>query len=341
MTDTKLVAKVLTLIQSEFPICARPYAEIGTHIGISEKDAFEIVENLVNEKTIRRIGAIFDSYRLGYKSTLCAIAITDQDDLENAIGVINAFPNVTHNYERDDHYNLWFTVIARSEEDIEHILTEISKETGYDDILNLPAIRLFKIKVDFDLTGERADEATQSFTVPAGITPTKLSSVDIRLIRELQKNIAGRMTPYDDISQAINQALPGANITTEDVIARIIELKDNKTIRRFGAAIKHHNLGFTHNAMVVWDVPDADVPAAGLIMAAHKEVSHCYERPRTTTWTSNMYSMTHGTSEQQCREIVAKIHEELTEAGIEVDVPRLLYSTRELKKISMSYFTEE
>lgn len=337
MTSAELTqeqSRVLSFIQSDFPITSHPYEEIGKALGLTQDKVFDATNSLLEAKTIRRIGGVFDSYHIGYVSTLCALAVPEPDDVDDVVAVINAYPQVTHNYERDDYYNIWFTLIAPSKEDIECILQEIVAKTGYDEILNLPAIHLFKIRVDFDLTGQREAAVAPQPITPADVIPEVLNETDKALIRLLQGNIAGSLTPFKEVARAVG-------ISEEEVLSRVTYFKSSGVIRRFGAVVKHHNLGFTYNAMGVWDVPDEDVMRAGRIMAGKKEVSHCYERPRVSTWRANMYSMIHGVSEEACRKVAADLYRELREEGIEVVEPRLLYSTRELKKVSMKYFLEQ
>lgn len=340
-TSSQTAKRVISLIQSDFPLCERPYAALGEQLGIDETEVFATVQEFIDQKAIRRIGAIFDSYKLGYRSTLCALAVTDPEDVDTAARLINAFPQVTHNYERRDHYNIWFTLIAPSQERIDTILAQIVRETGYTDILDLPALRLFKIRVDFDLTGQRDASQAPPVITPARIQTVAFSTTDKALVRILQGDISGSLTPFAHIAEEFSEdTVDTTAITEADVIARTRELRDLGAIRRFGAVVSHHKLGFSHNAMCVWNVEDSSVLEAGALMAANKEVSHCYERPRKATWPANMYTMVHGTSVEACQDVADRIHGQLSAAGIEVEAARLLFSTRELKKVSMRYFAE-
>ncbi|MFA5802597.1 MAG: AsnC family transcriptional regulator [Thermoleophilia bacterium] len=142
-TDKRLI----TYIQAGFPVCARPYEAIGGKLGLSEEEVIERLKAIKDSGEIRRMGASFDSRKLGYSSTLCAVHVPD-DRLEAAIEAVNSYHNVTHNYERNHHYNMWFTVIAPTAGRIDEILREIEGRAGVGPIINLPAIKLFKIQVD-------------------------------------------------------------------------------------------------------------------------------------------------------------------------------------------------
>ncbi|MDR3073678.1 MAG: AsnC family transcriptional regulator [Deltaproteobacteria bacterium] len=141
--------KILARIQSDFPLAPRPYAVIGEQAGIGEEEAFERVRALKRRGIIRRIGANFHSGKIGFHSTLCAAKLPNEK-LEAFIEAVNAEPGVTHNYLRDHAYNVWFTCIAPSPERIAAILDALSRKTGVR-ILNLPAERMYKIKVDFPM----------------------------------------------------------------------------------------------------------------------------------------------------------------------------------------------
>lgn len=140
---------LLDIIQTDFPLVSAPYAALGERIGISEEEAFVRVSQMRKNGLVRRLGANFPSARVGHVSTLCAAKVPPEK-LETFIALVNALPGVTHNYERDHEYNIWFTLISKSAEETEAILAELSRSTGIA-ILNLPATKLFKIRVDFKM----------------------------------------------------------------------------------------------------------------------------------------------------------------------------------------------
>lgn len=141
---------ILNEIQSHFPIVPRPYAEVGLRVGASEAEVLARVQALTEAGIIRRLGANFTSRKLGYTSTLCAARVPPES-LHHFVTVVNRYPGITHNYLRRHHYNVWFTLIAESEERLIKILEEIAKATGVSEILSLPAQEIFKIRVDFPL----------------------------------------------------------------------------------------------------------------------------------------------------------------------------------------------
>jgi DNA-binding Lrp family transcriptional regulator len=370
MTD--LQAAIITLIQAHFPIGERPYEAIGQQVGCSEQEAFDAVQELRESGQIRRIGASIDARKVGYRSTLCALSVPEERVAEVA-ELVDSYPNVTHNYLRVNHYNMWFTLIAPSQEAIVRILDEIKDRTGLADILDLPATRLFKIKVDFKLTPSSTGSSDSPFSrgCPAGAGvvssrqpdyPSKsgndvmksgndagksannaavpFSQHDISLLRILQEDIAGSLRPFQEVASYLQAQ--GLEIGEAEVIAATHRLLDAGAIRRFGAMVRHQRLGFNHNVMVAWKVSaDHDWDEqAGQIMAAQSAVSHCYERPVTCTWPYNLYSMVHGRSEKECQLAIDAIDAALVAANIPHHPPAQLRTIKELKKTSMRYFME-
>ncbi len=141
---------ILNRIQSNFPITARPYLSVADELGLTEKEVLERVGRLKKTGIIRRIGGNFVPGKLGYVSTLCTAKVP-AEKIDRFAEVVNRYPGVTHNYQRENKYNVWFTFIAPSMAEIEENLKKIADETGVHDILNLPATRVFKIRAQFDV----------------------------------------------------------------------------------------------------------------------------------------------------------------------------------------------
>ena len=144
--------QLLDIIQTGFPRTPRPYADLGQMLGISEEESFERVRGLKARKIIRRLGANFQSAKLGFVSTLCAAKVPD-DKMDDFVARVNACPGVTHNYLREHAYNIWFTLISPSREESQATLDALTEATGIT-ILNLPATKLYKIRVDFRMDAD-------------------------------------------------------------------------------------------------------------------------------------------------------------------------------------------
>jgi DNA-binding Lrp family transcriptional regulator len=156
---------ILDIIQTAYPIVSRPYAAIGDQIGLTEAETLARIRRMQQLGIIRRLGANFQSRKLGWKSTLCAASVP-QDQLRSFIEVVNEYPGVTHNYLRRHTYNVWFTFIGPSWDRISEDLATIRRRTGID-VLNLPAEAVFKIQVNFQMN-DNEDELAENRDPCAG-----------------------------------------------------------------------------------------------------------------------------------------------------------------------------
>lgn len=380
--EETLQQRLLDVIQSGFPLEVNPYDVLANRFSVDRQQIKDALAGLYAEGGVRRIGASFDSRKLGYTSTLCALAVPGtEEDLAQAAEVVSRVPGVTHNYGRAHRYNLWFTLIIRSEEEKQAILDWIRTSTGCNDLLDMPSTNRYKISVDFGQ--QRAQQRGQNVamyrfvdgwgkpvrgegsTRPAAGSDAALAqgsldaaehestpfnaadSFDIELVRWAQGDIArdseGRLfdDPFEAGAEYLNTRLNRDDITAEAVLKRLRTLKEDKTIRRFGAMVRHQIIGFDYNSMTVWDVPDEQVDQAGALFAQSPFVSHCYTRRRYESWPTNLYAMTHAESAEELQENIDALAAILAEAGITCNGHFALESTAEYKKISMSYFTEE
>ena len=150
LTIDEIDRAILNRIQSDFPITTRPYLSIAQNLNLSEDQVIKRLKRFKKKGIIRRIGGNFVPEKLGFVSTLCAAKVS-QDKIDRFARAVNRYPGVTHNYRRDNTYNIWFTFIAQSMDEIKNNLENISQETGVKGIINLPATKMYKIKAHFDL----------------------------------------------------------------------------------------------------------------------------------------------------------------------------------------------
>lgn len=335
--------KLLDALQNDFPLTGKPYSEVASLLGVSDEDIILRLKTLKAERIIRRIGAIFDSKKLGYCSTLCAMRVPD-DRIDEIGQIVNEYPGVTHNYIRSvqhrassiQHpvYNMWFTITARSQQKLSRIMDEIREKSEIQDLIDLPALRLFKIKVSFSMLDEEVQNQEpiikhQVSSIQHQASRTMLTEIEKLMVKELQEDIPLLERPFEPIADRLG-------IGERELLIKLRELKDRGIIRRFSAILRHRNLGINANAMGVWAVPEDKAEEAGIKMAAYSQVSHCYQRPVLPGWPYNIYTMIHGKAREECERAAMLISQE---TGIGDYI--LLYSTRELKKVSMRYFTEE
>ena len=146
----KIDSKILQELQDNFPLSERPYEVVADRMHISEEELWNRIQLMLDEGVIRRMGASFDSNKLGFRSTLAAVSV-DSELVDRAADVIGQFYEVTHSYLRNDVFNIWFTLIAVDNNRIENILEQIRKSLCLErsKVLNLPMKRLFKLDARF------------------------------------------------------------------------------------------------------------------------------------------------------------------------------------------------
>lgn len=145
--------RILRELQHDFPLSERPYEVVAERLQMSSEELWTCVTRMLDEGVIRRMGASFDSNKLGFRSTLAAVSVVPEL-VDRAAKVIGQFPEVTHNYLRNDAFNIWFTLIAVDEKRIEDVLEDIRTTLSLEKsaVLNLPVKQLFKLDARFDVS---------------------------------------------------------------------------------------------------------------------------------------------------------------------------------------------
>lgn len=320
---------LLNEIQLNFPLGARPFAELAARLGADEGRVLRSLRLLKEAGIIRRLGGIFDSRRLGYWGTLGALKVPPGRIAEVA-AVVNSYEAVTHNYLREHEYNMWFTVLTETQAAGLAILEEIAARTGIPDLLNLPALRFFKIYVYFDcLDGQAGPGPAPAVGVydVSAIRARPLDPAEKALVRRLQQGLPLVPRPYAALGREVGYS-------EEEVLRKVADFLATGVLRRLGAALKHQRVGYVANAMIVWQVPEETLVATGLGLAAFPEVTHCYQRVTTPAWPYNLYTVIHGQSREQALAVASRL---AGSAGLEGRY-QVLFSTAELKKSSMRYF---
>ena len=329
--------QILNILQSGFPLVERPFERIGETVGIAETEAIERIVSLKRRNVVRQIGAIFDTRRLGYKTSLVAMKF-HEGDLDAAARIINEHPGVSHNYARTGQLNLWFTVAVPPSETIEDTVDRMARDTGALAVRVMPTIRFFKIGVNFDMI--RQEGAATDYFSPDGLDdkvngntdPQRwnraevITEQDRSAIRELQEDLPLVGRPFAEMAERLE-------LTEAELFAKAAELMRRGLMRRYSAVLHHRRAGFSSNAMAVWRVPEERAVEVGTIMAASKWVTHCYQRPTFPDWKYTHFTMIHATTEGQCEQVARDISQE---TGI--SDYKLLYSTREYKKTRVRYF---
>jgi DNA-binding Lrp family transcriptional regulator len=319
--------QLLNTIQTAFPLEQRPFATLAEQLGESENAVLRRYQRLKDERVIRQVSAIFDTRKLGYRSSLVATSVPEER-IQQAADVISAHPGVSHNYRRDHEFNIWWTIAVPPHIDLQTHVNALHRLTAATSTRVLPTLKLYKIGVDLDVSDTRPMDAQTTLPAYQGADDPErgLSATDVGFIRVLQEDLAVVPRPFAQMAEQID--------STEDaVIAAAEQFIADQRMRRFAAVLHHRRAGFGANAMSVWRVPPDDIDPYGYKLAGYAAVSHCYRRPTYPDWPYALFGMIHGTSRERVEEAVAAI---CRETGLQ-DY-RLLYSTAEFKKIRVRYF---
>ncbi len=146
--------KILQLLQDDFPIVCEPWLEISKRLNLNEAEVINRLKRLIEEGVVLRVGPIFDSSKIGLKAATLVAMKVPKNQVDSIASIINRYESVSHNYEREDEYNIWFTLAAQTKKELDQKLAEIKQKTGTadHDMLELPTINRFKINVRFQLT---------------------------------------------------------------------------------------------------------------------------------------------------------------------------------------------
>jgi DNA-binding Lrp family transcriptional regulator len=324
--------EILNRIQREVPLEREPFEAIGRELGIAGDEVIRRIEALKRGRVIRQISAIFDTRVLGYESSLVAARI-QAHKLGEGAKAINSHPGVSHNYERNNEFNLWYTVAVPPDSrlGLEGTVDVLHRISGAEKTRILPTLKLFKIGVTLDMNkGATAKkEAPQYGESDRESADKNISEDDKAAIRALQEDVPLTPRPFDLWGRQVG-------LSYEELLERAYDLRDRKIMRRFSAVLYHRKAGFRANAMGVWRVPDERIDEVGNAFAHYQSVSHCYQRPTYEDWPYSVFSMVHGRSVEECENVLKAMAEE---TGL-TDYTSL-YSTREYKKTRVRYFTPE
>lgn len=310
--------RLLNEFQRNLPLTPTPFAEMAKLLGSHEDEVISQLQRLQDDGAISRVGAVFAPRSVG-ASTLAALAVPPVR-LEEVAGLVSQHAGVNHNYEREHRYNLWFVATAADEAALSALLADIHQQTGLPPIA-LPLVEEFHIDLGFDLLhgGKQLQQTRRC-------RRREITDSDKRLIAALQTGLPLVARPYAQIANQLG-------ISETSLVARLVEWLDDGCIKRLGVVVRHHELGYKANAMVVFDVPDSEVSSVGKRLAHEPGVTLCYRRERCLPyWKPNLYCMVHGRSRSEVEPIIEHLCEV---AGYPCEP---LFSLRRFKQCGARYF---
>lgn len=311
--------------QRGFPLEPRPYAELARRLEVDEATVIDALRSLQQRGVVSRIGAVFRPNVVGV-SALAALAVPT-DRLAAVAALVSAFSEVNHNYEREHRFNLWFVATAASANPLHALFQKIEVACGCGPVLVLPLLEQFHIDLGFGL-GPTASPCFQ----PEAPTVTEVAAVELSAAERafmavLQHGLPFLAQPYAALGWPEAEAI--------DLLSR---WSDMGVIKRFGVVVRHQELGYTANAMVVWDVPDGVVSQLGKTLAASGQVSLCYRRPRQLPhWPFNLFCMVHGKDRD---EVMLHIAALVQTCGMAPYPRQILFSTQRFKQCGARYVAD-
>lgn len=304
---------LLDSFQRDFPLDPRPYAQIAVRLAHSEADVIDRLARLQATGRIARVGGTVRPNTAG-ASTLAALAVPE-DRIGQVAAIVGDEPGVNHSYLREGDWNLWFVATAPDRAALGQILARIEGASGLR-LLDLPLVRPFNIDLGFPLTG-----GPVTMTGRRHVRTAALLDSDRPILHALSEGLDFDPRPFARLARRLD-------LDETALIARIGVLLAAGLLTRLGVIVRHRALGFTANAMVVWDV--ADTSRAGPALAALPGVTLAYERrPVKGIWPYRLYCMIHARTRPQALEVLAAAQALPVLAGAD---HRVLFSTRCFKQ---------
>jgi DNA-binding Lrp family transcriptional regulator len=317
--------QILNALQSSLRVTERPFESIAAEVGVSEDELLRRASAMRDAGVLRHLSPIFDVFRIGYKSALIAFAI-EPERLDDAAAVVSAHPGVSHNYAREHYFNLWAVLAIPRARDFDAEVADLARRAGATTYHILPALKLFKIAVEYDMVGGKTDAKPRQQKPRAA--RRELTAEEREIIRVCQDDLPLVSTPWADAARALD-------MSEQALVEKLRALEDEGILRRMAAVLRHQEAGFSANGMACWRVPDERIEEVGAKLAADTRVSHCYWRPTFPDWPYPLFSMIHC----QTREDVAAIVADLAR-NVGVSDYEILWSAREYKKERVRYFAE-
>ncbi|MDO8778814.1 MAG: Lrp/AsnC family transcriptional regulator [Burkholderiaceae bacterium] len=311
--------------QRGFPLVVHPFAELARGLGVEEATVLKALQSMQRRGLVSRIGAVFRPNVVGV-SALAALAVPAAR-LDEVAAKVSALIEVNHNYQREHHFNLWFVATASSVAHLHAVFQAIELDCGCGPVLVLPLLEQFHIDLGFGLAPAAMPHIQSEMPVPTEVSAIELSASERELMAVLQTGLSLVSRPFSALGWR-----------EADAIALLMRWTATGVIKRFGVVVRHHELGYTANAMVVWDVPDTVVSQVGIDLANSGRVSLCYRRPRALPhWPYNLFCMVHGKDRQEVEQRIATL---VQACGLEAYPHEILFSCRRFKQCGARYVTD-
>lgn len=138
---------IINGLQGGFPVCERPYAEAAQRLGIGEEELIARVKRMLEQGLLSRFGPMYHAERLGGALSLAAMRVPEED-FERVAAIVNAMPEVAHNYQRSHALNMWFVLATETPAALEGAVARIERETACR-VYNMPKLKEYFLELKF------------------------------------------------------------------------------------------------------------------------------------------------------------------------------------------------
>ncbi len=322
-----VAATIINELQNGFPLAERPFAEAASRLGMEETALIAGIEGLLKSGHLSRFGPLFNAERMGGGLTLAALAVTEKD-YDRVTEIVNAFPEVAHNYAREHTLNMWFVAATETRREMPAVLAEIERRSGYP-VFNLPKLAEYRLGFFLHIGANGIDTVPLRPETATGIDAVpdrEPDEVDRAMVAATQDGLPLLEQPYRQVAERVGVAV-------DEILERFGQMLRWGWVRRFGVVPNHYRLGLKGNGMTVWELTEEKIDELGERVGGLDAVSHCYRRPRhLPEWPYNLFAMVHGPDRSA---VAAKAAAIKTLLGADVGRHELLYSTRILKKTGL------
>ena len=323
----ELARRFVNRYQGDFPITEQPFKEITRELDCDTKTLIDTIQGMLDDGTLSRFGPLYDAACMGGSLTLAALSVP-AERFDEVAELVNALPEVAHNYQREHVLNMWFVLATETPEALQQTITRIEQSANLP-VYNFPKLQTFYLGLWLNID---TDGTVTTRPIPGPIKQGGMiiDELDRAIVQATQSGLPVLAAPYTEVA-----GICGCD--TEIVLQRLQRMLDCGVIRRIGAVPNHYRLGLVGNGMTVWDVDDAQVQEVGARVGRLDFVSHCYERPRhLPRWPYNLYAMVHGHDREEVMQKIPEIEKLIGDDCRQHDV---LFSSRILKKTGLRLAT--
>jgi DNA-binding Lrp family transcriptional regulator len=319
----ELSRQFINRYQGGFPIEEQPFARVAAELGTDSATLMSLIQSLLDDEVLSRFGPMYDASSMGGSLTLAALSVPD-DRFDEVADLVNALPEVAHNYQREHELNMWFVIATETAELLQQTIDRIEQAANLP-VYNFPKLQTFYLGL-WLLLDDAGNVTTQPIPGPLKQGGMIIDDLDRSIVQATQEGLALQTAPYTEVAGA-------CGCDTQIVLQRMQRMLERGVIRRIGAVPNHYQLGLRGNGMSVWDVDDDKLHELGARVGRLDFVSHCYERPRhLPLWPYNLFAMVHGHDRD---EVMSKVDQITELLGTRCERHEVLFSTRVLKKTGL------